>query len=65
MENAERDDALIQQITWIRSQNNVCWMKLLRLAVKHAPVEAKAILRDIQANDLAISAVNGKLAQCK
>jgi hypothetical protein len=40
-------------------------MKLLRLAVKHAPVEAKAILRDIQENDLMISEANGKLAQCE
>ncbi len=59
------DDELISRITEIRAINNACWMGLLRLAVKHAPQEAKSILADIQRNDLSISELNGKLAGCK
>ena len=57
-----KDDDLIELITTIRARNNKCWMGLLRLAVKHAPKEAKELLRKIQENDLAISKANGKLS---
>lgn len=56
------DDELISRITEIRAINNACWMGLLRLAVQHAPQQAKLILTDIQRNDLLISELNGKLA---
>lgn len=45
----------IQRISDIRANNNVLWMKLLELALEHAPVEAKAALRQINANDHEIS----------
>lgn len=61
----QSDRELIDQIQDIRGKNNECWMGLLRLAVRHAPQEAKALLRDIQKNDLAISELNGRLAGCE
>jgi hypothetical protein len=37
-------------------------MDIMRVAVRNAPEETKALLAMIQENDLAISALNGKLA---
>jgi hypothetical protein len=56
------DNELIDQIQAIRSKNNKCWMDIMRVAMRNAPEETKALLAMIQENDLAISALNGKLA---
>jgi hypothetical protein len=45
----------INDIQKIRAKNNKLWMDLLRLALKAAPKEAKAVLKEINKNDKAIS----------
>lgn len=57
------DISLIKRIGDIRANNNVLWMRLLELALEHAPVDAKAALREINANDRAVSVLLGELAQ--
>lgn len=48
-------ELIIKQIGDIRANNNVLWMRLLELALKHAPVDAKTALRQININDKAVS----------
>ena len=57
------DNELIDRIQAIRSKNNGAWMDIMRVAMKYAPLDTKALLREIQKNDLAISELNGKLGQ--
>ena len=45
----------IDQIEKIRGKNNVNWMDILRLAFKHAPVDASRIMRRINTDDKKIS----------
>jgi hypothetical protein len=45
----------IYEIEHIRTRNNSLWMELLRIALKHAPEEAKTVLRKINENDNAVS----------
>ena len=47
----ENTDTLIDKIQEVRSGNNKYWMDLVRLALKLAPEEAKAILSNITVND--------------
>jgi len=54
---------LISEIRDRRNANNVLWMRLLELAIEHAPVEAKITLRAINGNDRAISDLLAELAQ--
>jgi hypothetical protein len=46
-----------------RRQNNILWMKLLEIALSHAPAETKAVLQQINKNDATISALLAELAQ--
>ena len=48
---AERDEWLIDRIQEIRATNNRVWMKLVRLAMREAPDEARQIFREIEKND--------------
>ena len=50
-----REQDIIDEIQAIRSQNNVNWMDLLRIALAHAPLETKRILRQINQDDSTIS----------
>lgn len=50
-----KEKTTIQRISDVRANNNVLWMKLLELALLHAPIEAKAALRQINANDREVS----------
>lgn len=52
----------IAEIEWIRAKNNTLWMKLMRIALKSNPTEAKEVLRQINENDQAISKLLGSLA---
>ena len=45
----------IDKIEKIRAENNKNWMNLLRLALKHAPEEAKEIFNKITECDLEIN----------
>ncbi len=49
------EEALLTLIETTRSVNNVNWMAILRIAMKHAPEETKGVLRSILASDKDIS----------
>ena len=46
---------IVNKIQKIRSKNNVNWMKLLKLAIKYAPVETSKIMKEINSCDKKIS----------
>lgn len=50
-----RDEEIIDRITAIRTRNNIQWMRVLEIALEHAPEETKQVLKDINDNDRAIS----------
>lgn len=52
---------IIDEIERMRRLNNTNWMDLLRLCMRVAPAETKAIMTKITANDQAISALTAKL----
>ena len=54
---------LIDEIEKIRTQNNINWMDLLRVAFKHAPDETKIIVRKINKDDKRISEIFAKLGE--
>ena len=47
----------------MRTNNNVNWMDLLRLAFTHAPNEAKKIMAKIEHQDNRISSLMKKLSE--
>tara|TARA_B100001063_G_C16618276_1_gene479340 strand:+ start:98 stop:292 length:195 start_codon:yes stop_codon:yes gene_type:complete len=46
---------IINKIQLLRKKNNINWMDILRLAMKHAPDETKKILKNINSYDKKIS----------
>lgn len=56
------DEQTLDRIFEIRRQNNIPWRKLMALALKHAPVEAKAALREISDNDIQVAALTRDLS---
>lgn len=56
------DYEIIGEIQKIREKNNTLWMGILKLAVKHAPAEAKRLLKKIRSNDIKISELTEELA---
>ena len=54
---------LIDQIQEIRSRNNGNWMDILRIAFKHSPDEAAAVMAQIYSDDSEISALAKKLSE--
>lgn len=55
--------AIIDEIFIIRVQNNVPWKRLMEIAMKHAPDETRAVLREINENDRKVSDLLGELAK--
>ena len=55
--------AVIDEIERVRTQNNVNWMNLLRLAFRVAPEEATGLVRKINASDMRISELFSRLAE--
>lgn len=55
--------AIVKMIGEVRANNNLLWMRLLELALLHAPADAKAALRAINENDKAISALLRELTK--
>ena len=45
------DLEVIDAIEEVRSKNNVNWMDILRLALKHAPEETKDLIKKINKSD--------------
>lgn len=56
-------EAIIEQIEDIRVCNNSDWMLLLRIALKHAPDETKAVLRRIADRDGEVRRLTLRLAE--
>ena len=52
---------IIDEIEKIRTKNNVNWMDVLRLAFRHAPEEAKELMKKIDNDDNRISELVKKL----
>ena len=52
---------VINSIEKIRSKNNKNWMDIMRLAFKHAPNQAKALVKKINLHDQKISKLLKKL----
>ena len=52
---------IINKIEKIRSKNNVNWMDILRLAFRHAPKEARQLLKRVNSEDKKISSLLKKL----
>jgi len=62
--NSTDDDyymEIIDAIENVRTKNNKNWMDLLRLAFRHAPADAAAIMAEIYSEDSQISALSRKL----
>ncbi len=56
-------DKTITEIRQFRGVNNILWMQVLEIALRHAPAETKIILRSINANDQNISNLLTELAK--
>lgn len=52
---SKKRDAIIADVTAIRTRNNYLWMQLLKLALTENPKAAKKILKEISANDKAVT----------
>ena len=61
----KQDNQIIFQIQKARSQNNIHWMSLLKLALKSSPTQAKIILSKINSYDKKISNLVQKLSNDK
>ena len=62
-QNSDEYLAIIDEIEKVRSKNNVNWMDVLRLAFKHAPDDARDIVRKINSADKSISEMFEKLGK--
>lgn len=54
---------IIDRIFAVRVRNNIPWKRLMEIALRHAPDEARAALREINENDRAISDLLGELVK--
>ena len=54
---------IIDEIERIRTRNNVNWMDVLRLAFRHAPDEARELMKKINMEDDRVSSLLKKLAE--
>ncbi len=52
---------VINKIESTRSKNNINWMNILRVAMKHSPRETKNLLRSINTHDRKISKLLKKI----
>ena len=56
---------IIDEIEKIRTRNNVNWMNILRLAIRHAPDEAIELLKNVNCEDERISELFNNLSEKK
>ena len=56
---------IINKIQLLRKKNNINWMDILRLAMKHAPNETKKILKNINNYDKKISNEDSSITKLK
>jgi hypothetical protein len=55
------DDEIIDQIFEIRVGNNIPWKKLMKIALRSAPDETRAVLAEIADNDGNVCRLMAKL----
>lgn len=55
------DQMVLGLIAQTRLLNNELWMRLLEIALQHAPEETKDVLREIRGNDQRISDLLGRI----
>ena len=58
----ERYLKIIDEIEKTRTKNNVNWMDILRLAIRHAPDEAIELLKKVNDEDNRISKLFNKIS---
>ena len=56
---------IIKKIENLRKKNNINWMDILRLAMKHDPKETKKILKNINFYDKKISSEVNSITKLK
>jgi len=61
IDRMKNKNKVINSIEKIRSKNNKNWMDIMRLAFKHAPNQAKALVKKINSHDQKISKLLKKL----
>jgi hypothetical protein len=54
---------IIDEVERVRTRNNVNWMDVLRLAFRHAPDEARVLMKKINEEDGQISKLLSKLGE--
>jgi hypothetical protein len=54
---------IIDEVERVRTRNNVNWMDVLRLAFRHAPDEARVLMKKINEEDGEISKLLSKLGE--
>ena len=54
---------IIDEVERVRTRNNVNWMDVLRLAFRHAPEEARVLMKKINEEDGQISKLLSKLGE--
>lgn len=54
---------IIDQLFAVRVRNNIPWKRLMEIALKHAPDETRAALREINENDRKVSDLLAELAK--
>ena len=59
----EHYQKIIDEIEKVRTKNNMNWMDVLRLAFKHAPEEAKKLMKKIDYEDNRVSELVKKLSK--
>ncbi len=60
-----KDIEIIDAIEKVRTKNNVNWMDVLRLAFKHAPEDARALVSRINKHDKEIGSLLDQLSNNK
>lgn len=59
----DKDYVLIQELEEIRAKNNKSWMRLVKLAFKHAPEEAREVMKSIVDYDKQITEITNELVK--
>ena len=54
---------IIDEIEKIRTRNNVNWMNILRLAIRHAPDESIELLKNVNCEDERISELFNNISE--
>ena len=62
-DRTERYLKIIDEIEQVRTRNNVNWMDVLRLAFRHAPDDARDLMKRINKEDKKISELLKQLAE--